>query len=69
MYQVKKLENSVYKDSFSLVQQQYNAIASQKERAVVDYSRATDISDVSLQEQKLQELKCCSLVLIACEKK
>src|SRR4026208_1885529 len=29
--QVKKLENSIYKDSFSLVQQQYNVIAAQKE--------------------------------------
>jgi len=55
--QVKKLENSIYKDSFSLVQQQYDALASQKERAVIDYSRAADIDDVGLQQQKLQELK------------
>ena len=55
--QVRKLENSVYKDSFLLVQQQYNAIALQKEGAVVDYSHAAEIRDVSLQEQKLQELK------------
>ena len=55
--QVNKLENSVYKDSFSLVRQQYDAIATQKERAVIDYSHATDIRDVNIQEQKLQELK------------
>ena len=55
--QVKKLEKSIYKDSFSLVQQQYNTIASQKEKVVIDYSQATDIGDESLEEQKLQELK------------
>ena len=55
--QVNKLENSIYKDSFSLVQQQYNAIASQKEKVVVDYSHAADAGNEALQEQKLQELK------------
>jgi SSS family transporter len=55
--QVKKLENSIYRDSFSLIQQQYNTIASQKEKVVIDYSQATDAGDESLEEQKLQELK------------
>ena len=40
--QVKKLEQSVYKDSFLLVKQQYNTIALQKEKAVVAFSTASD---------------------------
>ena len=55
--QVKKLERSVYKDSFSVIQQQYNAIALQKEKTVIAYSHAEDIKDESLKEQKLNELK------------
>jgi SSS family transporter len=55
--QVRKLENSVYKDSFSLAQQQYNAIASQKESIVIDYAQAKDVGNESLQEEKLQQLR------------
>ena len=44
--QVKKLEQSaVYKDSFRLVQQQYNEITALKQQAVVNYSTASDDND------------------------
>ena len=55
--QVRKLENSVYKDSFALVQQQYELIAQQKENTVVAFSAATDAKDGALQEQKIEELR------------
>src|SRR5687767_9570491 len=55
--QIGKLEKSVYKDSFALAQQHYNDIASQKQKAVVDYAHAADMQDEYLQEQKLHELK------------
>lgn len=55
--QVKKLEQSVYKDSFALVQQQYGAIALQKERAVIDYAAAGDIKDANRSGQALNDLK------------
>ncbi len=40
--QVQKLEHSVYKDSFNLAKQQYDQITLQKQKAVIDYSAATD---------------------------
>ncbi len=55
--QVKKLERSVYKDSFLLVQQQYDVITVQKQQAVVDYSRASDVQDGTLQESSLTQLR------------
>ncbi len=55
--QVRKLENSVYKDSFALVQQQYELLAQQKENTVVAFSAATDAKDGALQEQKIEELR------------
>lgn len=56
--QVKKLEQSaVYKDSFRLVQQQYNEITLQKQQAVVNYSAASDNNDKMKQEQHLLELQ------------
>ncbi|MBL7739308.1 MAG: sodium:solute symporter [Chitinophagaceae bacterium] len=45
--QVKKLEQSVYKDSFALVQQQYAAIAEQKKQTVAAFIRAHDNSDAA----------------------
>jgi len=55
--QVKKLEQSaVYKDSFRLVQQQYNEIAALKQQAVVNYSNASDDNDKVKQGEYLQEL-------------
>lgn len=55
--QLKKLEQSVYKDSLLSVQQQYGAIVLQKERAVIDYSAASDRRDHLLAEQLLENLR------------
>jgi solute:Na+ symporter, SSS family len=56
--QVKKLEQSaVYKDSFSLARQQYDAATLQKQQAVVNYSAATDIKDNQSADRSLVELK------------
>lgn len=46
--QLNKLENSVYKDSFLLVQNQYNLIATEKQKAVVNYAAANDKGDDQL---------------------
>ncbi len=55
--QVKKLEAStVYKDSFRLIQQQYNEITTLKQQAVVNYSNASDDNDKAKQVEYLQEL-------------
>ncbi|WP_276504518.1 sodium:solute symporter [Terrimonas pollutisoli] len=59
--QINKLENSVYKDSFAVVQQQYNAIASQKEKVIVEYSHASDVNNETIKEQKIAELKSLQL--------
>lgn len=55
--QVAKLERSVYKDSFRLVNQQYETIAGQKEKAVVDYAAAKDRNDKEASAQSLHNLK------------
>ncbi len=56
--QTKKLEQSaVYKDSFKLVQQQYNEITALKQQAVVNYSTASDNNDKAKQEEHLAELQ------------
>ncbi|HUM65389.1 MAG TPA: sodium:solute symporter [Chitinophagaceae bacterium] len=55
--QVRKLENSVYKDSFAVVQQQYESLAQQKENTVIAFSAAADAKDEALQEQKMEELR------------
>ena len=54
--QVEKLKKSVYKDSFLLVQQQYESIALKKQQAVLDYSKATDNNSIQLAEQSIQSL-------------
>lgn len=56
--QVKKLEQSaVYKDSFVLIQQQYNVITAKKQQAVINYTTASDVNDKGKEEQSLAELK------------
>ncbi|TAL46203.1 MAG: sodium:solute symporter [Chitinophagaceae bacterium] len=55
--QVKTLERSVYKDSFNLVRDKYDAIALQKQKTVVDYSAASDLKDEKQSEQLLSSLK------------
>jgi solute:Na+ symporter, SSS family len=55
--QVKKLEHSVYKDSFLLVQQRYDMLTSQKQQAVVDYSAASDNNNIVGKEKSLAALQ------------
>lgn len=56
--QVKKLQNSaVYKDSFLMVQQQYDAILIKKQQAVINYSAAADNNEKILQEKHISELQ------------
>jgi solute:Na+ symporter, SSS family len=56
--QVKKLNQSaVYKDSFSIVTNQYNAIAIQKQQAVIDYTTASDNKNQILADASLSQLK------------
>ncbi len=55
--QVKKLEQSAYKDSFVLVQQQYEAITAQKHQMVIAYSTATDNGDEVTEESSLASLR------------
>lgn len=55
--QLRKIEKSAYKDSFQLVNNQYNLVAVQKQKAVVDYTAATDNNDKELAAQSLQDLQ------------
>ena len=59
--QVRKLERSVYKDSFAVVQQQYNEIILHKEKAVIAYSGAANVNDEVLKEQNLKALQSLQL--------
>jgi solute:Na+ symporter, SSS family len=51
-----RLENSVYKDSFALAQQQYNQVAEAKQRAVSAFSTARSEANEQLVDQKGREL-------------
>jgi Na+/proline symporter len=55
--QEKKLEQSVYKDSFLLVKQQYDLITVQKQQMVLDYSVAKDRNDKVSEESSLSKLR------------
>jgi SSS family transporter len=55
--QVKKLERSVYKDSFLLAQQRYDRITSQKQQAVIDYSLASDVDNKAGKERSIATLQ------------
>lgn len=55
--QTSKLEKSVYKDSFLLVQDAYNNIATQKQEKVIAYSKATDANDKQLEEASIASLR------------
>jgi len=55
--QVRKLEQSVYKDSFMLAKQQYDSIAVVKEKAVVDYSAGSDRSEKASTERSMRQLR------------
>lgn len=55
--QVKKLEQSVYKDSFSIVQKQYDAILLKKQKVVNDYTDARDIDNTIVAGESLVRLR------------
>lgn len=56
--QVKKLERSaLYKDSFALIQQQYDALAIEKQKKVVAYSAASDINNKSEETRSITALE------------
>ena len=55
--QVKKIEQSAYRDSFYLVQQQYDSIGALKQNAVVAYADARHNSNPGLADQSLLTLK------------
>ncbi|MEI9808708.1 MAG: sodium:solute symporter [Bacteroidota bacterium] len=55
--QVKKLERSVYKDSFVLVQQQYDAIASQKQEAIFSLTQTMHNGEEEAIDKSATELR------------
>jgi SSS family transporter len=55
--QVKKLEQSVYKDSFLLAQQQYDAVALQKQSTVVTFADVMDQGDKTAIDKATVELR------------
>lgn len=55
--QVRKLERSAYKDSFAVLQTQYNKILLQKEETVIAYSQAAEVKDEALKEQRFNTLQ------------
>ncbi len=55
--QISKLEKSAYRDSFAIVQQQYDAIALEKEKAIIAYSGASDAKDENLKDVNLSQLR------------
>jgi len=55
--QVKKLENSVYKDSFNLTQSRFNELAEQKQKAVVAFANALDEKNKKQEEASANELR------------
>jgi SSS family transporter len=60
--QVKKLERSAYKDSFAVLQAQYNKVLVQKEEAVIAYSQASDINDDISKERNFDTLQSLQVV-------
>lgn len=55
--QVRKLERSAYKDSFAVLQAQYNKILLQKEETVIAYSQAAEVKDEALKERQFNTLQ------------
>lgn len=55
--QLKKIEQSAYRDSFYLVQQQYDSIGALKQNAVVAYADARHNNDANFADQSLLTLK------------
>lgn len=55
--QVKKLEQSAYKDSFQLLNRQYESIALRKQEMVTAYVNASESKDAPLAEKSLMTLR------------
>ncbi len=55
--QIKKLEASVYKDSLKIVQGQYAAVAVNKQKAVLDYTRARHSNETQRADASLASLQ------------
>ena len=55
--QVRKLEQSVYKDSFARVRVQYDTLSREKQAAVIRYTTANDQQDHPAAAESLQQLK------------
>jgi len=55
--QIKKLNQSVYKDSFLLVKQEYDMLALKKQQAVIAYSVASDNSNDSMAEASMKSMR------------
>jgi solute:Na+ symporter, SSS family len=55
--QLKKFENTIYKDSFTALQEQYAAIGLQKQQTVADFSAALHNDDETAVNSKGQELQ------------
>ncbi len=55
--QVKKLERSAYKDSFQLLNRQYESIALKKQEMVTAYMNASESKDAPLAEKSLMTLR------------
>lgn len=55
--QLTKLENSSYKDSFVLLNQQYESITQQKQKAVIDYSQAKDAANAEMKAASLSDIR------------
>jgi Na+/proline symporter len=55
--QVEKIQQSPLKDSFNLVQSQYDQLSTQKQSLVVDYIKATENDDRTIRDTKADELR------------
>ncbi|MEO5948493.1 MAG: sodium:solute symporter [Chitinophagaceae bacterium] len=55
--QLRKLESSVYKDSLAIANTQYETITALKQKAVVDYSAASDINDKVAKAASMNKLE------------
>lgn len=55
--QISRLENSVYKDSFSKAQQAYDQLATEKQKAVTAFSFALDSNNTKLVNEKTEYLQ------------
>jgi SSS family solute:Na+ symporter len=55
--QIKKINQSVYKDSFLLVKQEYDVLALKKQQAVIAYSFASDNNNDGMAEASMKSMR------------